>query len=133
MNFTGENMGLFFEVIGIAACVLGLTAAIAVVCDFIEGWEDVRYKIFTEFPEKIDACSKEIAALEYQLDSRNENEHDTQDSEEDDTVENSIENAIASLGERVSMLEQYITFFVGNNFTAPDISDPEMDDVEIEE
>lgn len=104
----------FFEIIGFAACIVGATVLVAWIITFFDEWNDIQYRVREGIP-------KDIAFLDHKI-----NELSSQEDEEDDCEE---DNIVASLSERVTILEQYVKFLCKNNNIIP-MSIPYQADLE---
>lgn len=110
----------FFEIIGFAACIVGATIFVAWIITFFDEWNDIQYRVREGIP-------KDIAFLDHKINELSNQEDEEDDYEEENDCEE--DNIVASLSERVTILEQYVKFLCENNNIIP-MSIPYQADLE---
>lgn len=110
----------FFEIIGFAACIVGAAVLVAWIFTFFDEWNDIQYRVREGIP-------KDIAFLDHKINELSSQEDEEDDYEEENDCEE--DNIVASLSERVTILEQYVKFLCKNNNIIP-MSIPYQADLE---
>lgn len=95
-------MGLVFEIIGIAACVVCAVLLVAWIITFFDEWNDIQYKVNKGIP-------KDISFLDHKINDLSSQEDEENNCEED--------NLVASLGERLANAESHILMLEYQNET----------------
>ena len=117
-------MGLVFEVIGVIATVILFILVVSKIIEIHEKWSELYWRVNTTIPREIDENYKSIERLCDDICRMKASINETLSESmmiNPDSVKNnepvlssSIENDIASLCERVTMLEQYVHFMMSN-------------------
>ena len=123
-------MMVVFEIIGIVAVIVGGCLLVAKLFDIHEDWDDMKWNVKKNIPSQIDILFKhyeELAtdlykvkqSLEPKVVEENAVEKETFVEDPNVTYTCKTENDIASLCERMTILEQYVKLLAENNRIIP--------------